>query len=316
MKIVRRILATIAGLLLAAYAGLIVYAYWPAPEGVPAVELATAEDRFIEVDGMQIRYRTWGTPEPGKPAIVLIHGFANSLQSFRLLGPLLGEDYYVAALDMPGFGLSDKPADRDYSNESQARLVGDFVRALGLEQIVIGGHSMGGTHAVHVAINEPEVVGVIFLNPGIITTGVPAITEYLMFPMPRLSAKTFADREFRERFLKTSFVRPEIVTESVIDEVMLGSRTDDYYPGTTQMMSYYVSGDEVEMMGNIRVPVLTVWGLLDKNKPESEARELQELISIGRLVIVEDAAHYVHEEAPEETAAAIRNARNFWAQTR
>jgi pimeloyl-ACP methyl ester carboxylesterase len=316
MLIVRRILVTLVLLLVVVYAGLIGYAYWPAGDGVPAVELATAEDRFVDVDGMQIRYRTWGEPEPGEPAIVLIHGFANSVQTFRLAGPLIGEDYYVIALDMPGFGLSDKPDDRDYSNESQARLVGDFIRALGLEQVVIGGHSMGGTHAVHVAVNEPEIVGVIFMNPGIITTGVPAITEYLVFPMPRLSAKTFADRSFRERFVKTSFVRPELITEDVMDELMLGSLTDDYYTGTTQMMSYYVSGDEVGMLDDIRVPVLTVWGRADSRKPESEAMELQELLPGSRLVLVDDAGHYVQEEAPAETAAAIREARGFWAQTR
>jgi pimeloyl-ACP methyl ester carboxylesterase len=316
MLIVRRMLITIALLLLIVYAGLIAYAYWPTGDGVAAIELATAEDRFAEVDGLQIRYRTWGKPQPGEPAIVLIHGFANSLQSFRLLGPLVGEDYYVVALDVPGFGLSDKPADRDYGNENQATLIGNFIRELGLKQVVIGGHSMGGTLAVHLAINEPEVVGIIFMNPGIISTNVPSATQYFVFPLPRLAAKTFADRDFRERFLKISFIRPELITAEVMDNVMLGSRTSDYYTGTTQMMSYYVSGDEVEMMDDIRVPVLTVWGREDRNKPASEALELQGMLPGSRLVMVDDAGHYVQEEAPEATAAAIREAGGFWAQTR
>jgi len=316
MIIVRRILMSMLLFLGIIYLGLIVYAYFPVNEGVPAETLATAEDRFIEVDGMQIRYREWGTRKQGEPAIVLIHGFANTQGTFRALAPALADDYYVVALDMPGFGLSDKPDDRDYSNTSQAKLVGDFARALGLEQYVIGGHSMGGTHAVHVAINEPEVVGVIFLNPGILTTGVPAATEYFVFPIPRLSAKTFGDREFRKNFIKTSFIKPELITEDVMDELMIGTLTDDYYSGTTQMMSYYVAGDEVGMLDQIRVPVLIVWGVQDKNKPQNESTELQKLLPGSQLVLIQDAAHYVHEEAPQESAAAIIEAKDSWAQRR
>ena len=316
MLIVRRIFLTLAILLAVVYSGLIVYAYWPTPDGVPAKSLATDADRFIEADGITVRYREWGQRQAGEPSIVLIHGFANTVQTFNLLAPQLAGEYHVVALDMPGFGLTDKPDNRDYSNASQARLVGEFARALGLQQFIIGGHSMGGTHSVHVAVNEPGVVGVIFFNPGIITTGVPAITEYLFFPMPRISAKTFSDRAFRERFLKTSYVRPEIITADVMDEVMIGSLTDDYYSGTTQMMSYYVAGNEVEMLNDIRVPVLIVWGQQDHNKPVSEATELQALLPGSRLVMIEDAAHYVHEEAPEQSAKAIIDARGFWAQLR
>jgi pimeloyl-ACP methyl ester carboxylesterase len=316
MIIVRRILLTMALLLAIVYLGMIAYAYWPVNDGVPATSLATVADRFVEVDDVNLRYREWGQRQAGEPSIVLIHGFANSLQTFRLLAPLLADEYHVVALDMPGFGLSDKPADRDYSNDSQGRIVGNFVRALGLQQIVIGGHSMGGTLAVHIAVKEPEVVGVIFFNPGIITTGVPAATEYFIFPLPRISAKTFADRDFRERFLKTSYVRPEIITDDVMDEVMIGSLTDDYYAGTTQMMGYYVAGDEVAMLQDIRVPVLIVWGEQDKNKPLSEATELQALLPGSKLVLINDAAHYVHEESPAAAARAIIDARGFWAQLR
>ncbi|MGI9290373.1 MAG: alpha/beta fold hydrolase [Gammaproteobacteria bacterium] len=316
MIIIKRILFSMMVSLAVVYVGLILYAYFPVGDGVPAASLAAKEDRFIEVDDMQIRYREWGARRAGEPSIVLIHGFANTLQTFRDLAPELADTYHVIALDMPGFGLSAKPDDRDYSNANQGKLVGDFARALELDQYIIGGHSMGGTHSLHVAVNEPEVVGIIFLNPGIITTGVPAATEYLKFPFPRISAKTFADRQFRENFLKTSYLRPEIITEEVMDEVMIGSLTDDYYPGTTQLMSYYVAGNEVEMLDDVRVPVLIVWGVQDKNKPENEATELQSMLPGSRLVLIDDAAHYVHEEAPVESAQAIEAARDFWAQVR
>ena len=228
----------------------------------------------------------------------------------------MGEDYYVVALDIPGFGLSAKPADRDYSNQNQAQAVVDFIRELGLESVVIGGHSMGGALALHVAMTMPEVTGIILFNPGIITTGVPAATEYFKFPLPRLAAKTFADRSFRERFIRTSFVDPSIITDDVMDELMLAAYTDDYITGTTQLMSYYVAGDEIGMLNDLRLPVLIVWGMQDSNKPAGEELDLDSRISNSRLVTIASAGHYVHEEAPEESAAAVREAADFWAQPR
>ena len=179
----------------------------------------------------------------------------------RDLAPALAGDYHVIALDVPGFGLSAKPSDRDYSNMNQGAAITAFIESLGLDNVIIGGHSMGGTLALYVAMQSPHVNGMILLNPGIITTGVPAITEYQFFPLHRLSAKMFGDREFRGQFVRTSFLRPEIITETVLDDLMLGSRTDDYLTGTTQLMKYYESGNEVDMLAYIRVPTLIVWGV-------------------------------------------------------
>ena len=105
---------------------------------------------------------------------------------------------------MPGHGLSSKPEDYDYRGANQAQSTGDFIRALGFDKTIIGGHSLGGALSLRVAVSEAEISGLILFNPGIINTGVPAITEYLVFPIPRISAKQFTNREFRTAFLALS----------------------------------------------------------------------------------------------------------------
>jgi pimeloyl-ACP methyl ester carboxylesterase len=312
LQIVRNVLKTIAALLLIVYGGLIVYAYWPYGVGIPAEELAGPDDQFIDADGIQLRYRSWGQPRPAQPTLVFIHGFANSLQSFNRIAPLLTEHYQVIALDMPGFGLSAKPVDHDYSNPSQAKVVASFITELGLENVVIGGHSMGGAHALHVAEIAPQVIGMILFNPGIITTGVPPATQYFVFPLPRLAAKTFGERGFRESFLTSSYLDPDFISDDVLDELMLGPRSEGYIEGTTVLMSYYKAGDEINMLANVDVPTLIVWGKEDKRKPQDEAQQLSDMIKGSRLIIVEDAAHYVHEEKPRKAAQAIIDAREFW----
>jgi len=316
MRWIRRLLLGLAGALVVGYVALVIYAYWPQEPGVPAAQLAGPDDRFVDVNGMAIRYRSWGEQRPGQPSIVLIHGFGNSLQTFRDLAPALEDDYHVIAFDVPGFGLSAKPADHDYSNMSQGTVITAFIEALGLDNVIIGGHSMGGTLSLYVAMQSPHVNGMILLNPGIITTGVPAITEYQFFPLHRLSAKMFGDREFRGQFVRNSFLRPEIITEDVLDDLMLASKTDDYLTGTTQLMKFYESGNEVDMLNYIRVPTLIVWGVEDKSKLDDEAQQLDGMLAESRLALIQGAAHYVHEEKPLKSAAAIIAAKDFWAAAR
>lgn len=99
----KRIFFGLAGLLLAGWLALVGYAYWPTGIAeVPARSLANPGDQFVSVNGLELRYHTWGEPTPGKPV------------------------------------------DFDYQNPNQAQMMKDFIRALGLKNVVIGGHSLGG----------------------------------------------------------------------------------------------------------------------------------------------------------------------------
>jgi len=306
MKWLKRLLGGLLGLIVLAWLGFAIYAYWPTGiEEVPAVNLAGPADRFISVDGVNIRYRTWGNPTPGKPTALLLHGFANSLQTFRRVAPLLADHYYVVAYDMPGYGLSDKPAPFDYRNAHQAEIAGDLIKALGLENVVVGGHSLGGAIALRVALQSPEVIGLVVMNPGIITTGVPAIAKYLVFPFPRLQAKLFGDPDFRASFLRTSFIDQSIVTDDVIRDLSLASRSEGYLRGMTELMGQYADADEVPMLPLLRVPSLIVWGAQDRRKPKGEFEELKARLPLNSAVLVPGSGHYVQEEAPVETAAAM-----------
>ena len=306
MKWLKRLLGGLLGLLVVLWIGLTAYAYWPTGiEEVPAVNLAGPADLFVNVEGLNIRYQTWGTPAPGKPTALLLHGFANSLQSFRLLAPLLTDRYYVVAYDMPGFGLSDKPAPFDYKNAHQAEIASDLIATLGLKNVVVGGHSLGGAIALRVALESPEVIGLVVMNPGIITSGVPAIAKYLVFPFPRLQARIFGDPAFRSDFLRRSFINPAIVTDDVVNDLSRTSRTEGYLSGMTSMMGQYSEPDEVPMLPGLRVPSLIVWGQQDRNKALSEFEELKAKLPLNTAVLVSTSGHYVQEEAPAETAAAM-----------
>jgi len=312
MRILRKLLIGLAVVLFLGWLGMIAYAYWPGPTETPARQLAAAEDRFVSVDGMELRYREYGERGPGKPDILLIHGFANSLQTFRLLVPLIEQHFHVVAVDAPGFGLSAKPTDRDYSNESQAATLSRFAEAVGFGRYIVGGHSMGGTLAVYMASTDPRVSGVVLMNPGIISTGVPPISQYLPWPMSRIMAKTFGAREFRKKFLKQSYLKPDLITAQVMDDMMLAPRSAGYLEGGAKMMGQYETGGEPIAASKVRVPTLIVWGMQDRSKPAGELEAVQALIPGSTVARVEDSGHYVQEEQPEAVAAAMIAAIPGW----
>lgn len=306
MKTLKRLGTALLVVIALTWAGLAAWAYWPGEPEVPIASLVASDDRFVEVDGLRLRYREWGMAASDRPSLLLIHGFGNSLQSFRELAPRLADCCHVIAIDMVGYGLSEKPVQHDYHNGPQAKTLIAAARKLGLERVIYVGHSLGGAVALHAAVLDPNARGLVLLNPGIISTGVPKIVQVTLPPLPRMSAKMFASRDFRGNFLKQSYVDPSIVTESVIDEVMKGSRTEGYMAGMTSLMQQYREGEEIVLASKVVVPTLIPWGDRDKNKPRSEADELQSMIRRSRLVRFPNAGHYVHEEAAAGVAEAIR----------
>lgn len=299
-------------LVILSYSALVIYAYLPL-ETSSTKELVTKDDLFIKVSDHDIRYREYRTPEDNNPNLILIHGFGNNLHSWRSITPLLSEHYNIFALDLLGFGLSDKPTDYDYSNVNQAKTVGEFADALKLDSFIVGGHSLGGAIGLHVAMNNKKTKGLILFNPGIINTGVPEFARYinLIFPFARVSAKQFANREFREQFLKRSYYNPSIVNEQVMDEIMIGSKTEDYLQGTSSMLGKFYDANEAELMNQVNTPTLIVFGIEDRNKSMEEALQLKTGFKNSKLQLIQDAGHYVHEESPALVSGSIIREMSF-----
>jgi pimeloyl-ACP methyl ester carboxylesterase len=215
----------------------------------------------------------------------------------------------VVAYDMPGFGLSSKPSVFDYRNQHQAEIAAALIKALKLEKVVIGGHSLGGAIALRAALVAPETAGLVVMNPGIITTGVPAAAKYitLVWPMARIQAKLLGDPDFRGNFLRQSFVDPSIITPEVIADLGRTARTPDYLSGMTSMMGQYYDADEVKLLPAVKVPSLVAFGARDKGKPDpqGEMDTLHAGLKDSETLWVTTSGHYVHEEAPAEVAAAM-----------
>lgn len=87
--------------------------------------------KTTEVDGLNIFYREGG--EPGRPQLLLLHGFPASSHQYRNLIPALGDRFHVVAPDYPGFGNSDIPSPKtfSYTFDKTAEVIEAFLKKIG-----------------------------------------------------------------------------------------------------------------------------------------------------------------------------------------
>ncbi len=101
----------------------------------------------------------------GKQTLLFIHGLGSYLKFWRYqLDHFAQQGYRVVALDMPGYGKSDKPASFPYTMEAMAEVVKELTAKLGIVKPIVVGHSMGGQTALSLAIRYPDLPAAVVLT--------------------------------------------------------------------------------------------------------------------------------------------------------
>lgn len=120
----------------------------------------------VDVDGVRMFYREAG--DPGAPVILLLHGFPSSSHMYRNLIPLLASRYRVIAPDLPGFGFTEVPDEREYvySFDNLATTVGDFVDALALSRYALYVFDYGAPVGLRLAVAHPGRVSALVSQNG------------------------------------------------------------------------------------------------------------------------------------------------------
>ncbi|MER0125973.1 alpha/beta fold hydrolase [Franconibacter daqui] len=121
--------------------------------------------QFTEADGIRVFYREAGAPS--NPTLLLLHGFASSSHQFRELIPLLADKFHLVAPDLPGFGFTEVPTERNYRYTFDAfgETLTAFVDALGLERYALYVFDYGAPAGLRLALNYPErVTGLVSQN--------------------------------------------------------------------------------------------------------------------------------------------------------
>jgi len=253
--------------------------------------LGGVQNREVTVAGYRVHYETEG-PADG-PTVVLVHGLGGRAEDWRDLAPLLASaGFRVYLPDLVGYGRSEKPPGFSYSIRDEADIVLGFLDAVGLKQVDLGGWSMGGGIAQHVAFRHPERVRrlMLFDSAGIYqlptwdvglftprTTAELDQLDVLLMPNPP-SLPGFVARDI----LRVSNHRAWIIHRALATMLTGQDKTDSILP-------------------QLKMPVLIVWGELDKITPLGQGETMHKLLPQSELDVIPGCGHL----APGQCAAQI-----------
>ena len=246
-----------------------------------------------------VRHGSGGTP------IVLIHGFDSSVLEFRRLLPRLAEKNEVWAIDLLGFGFTDRPADIAISPQTINTHLYYTWKTLINQSVILVGASMGGAAAIALALNHPEVVKKLVLIDSAGMTQGPALGKYLVPPLGYLAAEFLRRPAVRKQVSLQAYVDPTFVSTDALRCAALHLQQ----PGWNRaMVSFTRSGgytSVAEQVKNLEPPTLILWGDRDRILGTADAERFQQAIPSRQLVWIESCGHVPHLEKPQTTADHI-----------
>lgn len=254
-------------------------------------------DRFVQVNGLRVRYRSAG--ERG-PAVVLLHGIGRTLEDWSENMLALGRSHRVFAPDFPGCGFSDKPV-LSYTTPFLAGFVRDFLRALNLERATLVGNSMGGGISLEFAVQFPELLeGLVLVAPaGMGPKGaqflglcsIPVFGELISRPS-RVGSKRALELLFADRNMITQARAErdfELSSQSGATRAFLKMLRFMANRHGAKPAFYNLS---LENAAKVRVPTLVVWGVQDHILPVEYARVAAKTIPGSRLQVYDPCGHF------------------------
>jgi pimeloyl-ACP methyl ester carboxylesterase len=302
----RKLLRAAGATVLSLFVGLSVVPWLlplPGPAPVAAESLAPPGGRFVTIAGTRTFLVEEGPAEG--PAVVLVHGFGGSTFSWRKnVAPLAAAGFHVVAVDLPGFGLSDKRWEADYSHPAAADFVVAVMSRLGIRRATLVGHSMGGDVVAHVAERHPDAVErIVFVAPVFFEGKAPGGSATLLrYPPLRRWARIVVRWKLRPpgtgNTLRTAFADPSLVTPEVIEGYAAPRRLADWDLALLGMARDLSRSALPRPLSTLRVPVLIVWGDRDTWVPLSRGERLRKELPAAEWFVVEGAGHLVLEEKP------------------
>ena len=266
---------------------------------------ARTADKFIEIDGLRIRYVERGEG----PVVVLIHGgsLGSSADVFeRNLVPLAVAGFRAIAFDQPGFGLSDVPS--DLSAGYRRDFVPKVLDALGIEKAALIGHSQAGNPAVNLALNDPArythiiVLGTGSLLPRKEGEGRDAAVQQRLERRMVVSEPTLQDTR---KLLEANLFHHDLITP---EELEIRHRNS-----IGQKFEAFVARSEAgggrnkkpagtpiwDRLVELKMPLLMIYGRDDKANAAQRAAQLKDKYPILEMHIVDDCKHLVPWDAAD-----------------
>lgn len=274
--------------------------------GIPPDLPHREQSRFIRIDGVSLHYQEAGEGD----LLVLIHGFGASTVSWSFVFRALAERHRVIAVDLKGFGLSGAPRDRRYSLQAHTAVIAHLLDHLGVQEAAVCGNSLGGSVALKLALDRPDLVSRLILIAAAVDVGSREQTLLRVFRRPGVGESIASVMLASSWFVRREMMRIyRVCARTITDErVRLYHRSlataGTHYAALSTLRQWHVS-DLDDQLTHVRQPALVLWGAGDRVVPVETARALAAKLRCAELVILEGCGHSPEEELPEAVLERI-----------
>ncbi len=268
-------------------------------------QLVFPNSEFIEVSDLEIHYRKWKAINGKEINILLVHGLGASTFSWRYTAPVLQEEgFRVIAVDLPGFGLSERKAGLDHSPEGRGELLWAMLEELhSSKQWNLVGHSMGGATVTAMALQKPDQTKSVTLAAGALAGFEPSFfTSLLKYPpvsqwVRVLGSRFLLDEGRVEQLLASAYGRQP--TEHEIKGYYLPLTIEKSDAVLADLLKT-VPESLLDRLDKLDRPVLCIWGEDDAWVPVEHGKKLDRLLPISDLIIMPGEGHCPMETAPDK----------------
>jgi len=250
----------------------------------------------------------------GSP-ILLIHGFGASTYTWRRIAPALAETHRVIAVDLKGFGQSDKPFDERYSIFDQAELLKQLIVGNDLRDLTLVGHSFGGGVALLLALDDdPRLEGriskLVLLDTIAYAQDIPVSFRMLNMPVvSHLGVRMLPPAVQARLALRIAYLDNSKIEDEEVEMYAAPLRTAAGKHAIIHSARQIIPEglEEIsERYKTITVPTLIGWCDHDRIVPLDVGLKLRRTLPNAHLKIIDDCGHMPQEEQPEATLELIQ----------
>jgi pimeloyl-ACP methyl ester carboxylesterase len=272
--------------------------------------------RFFSWKHGRVFYKVAGAQNPGPP-LVFIHGVGAGSSSFmwRKNFDELAKTFHVYAIDLLGFGFSDKPSSASYSADLYVELITDFLREVSGYPAHILASSLGGAYAIRVADEHPELIKAMILNgpTGSDTLsrrpGMAGAAFYGLLQSPVLGTSFYnvmaSERSIRDYARDNLFYDHRRVTDRLVANLYATSHQPGAQHAIAAFLSGYLNTDTRAPFARLTQPTVLVWGKQDTTTPVEQAYSLAESNPLARVEVFDYCRMMPEQEMPENFNALV-----------
>lgn len=259
-------------------------------------------DKFHTLrSGLRVHYTEVGAPRADRPSILCLHGGgpgASGYSNFKKNLPYFAErGLHALAPDLPGFGLSDKPDDIDYTSTLHVGAMRELLDALRVTQVVPIGNSLGGSVALELTLADAARVShLILMAPG----GLADPKTFWGTTDGGMALARFAREQPRDEASFREVLKLLVHDARDIDDALIAERHPIALQQPARVFTSVSIQPTWERLGEIACPVLCFWGFHDRFLPVSQALIAARQIARAKVVISNRAGHWYMLEEPDD----------------